>query len=218
MATEHLYIIYALVDPRDESVRYIGITDNMPMRFKEHLREAGSITAKGGWLAEMQRYGIRPAVRILEEIQIEKTQRYIVEERERYWIRAFEQSGTSLTNIRDTLLDTRKPFKRERSDSSSFPPIESGSSPPIRSGNPLPIRSGRRGGLKAAYTLDELRERAGLHINELAVSAGISVTTLRRMIQGKAVSYGLISRVLRVLSRRLGYDLTPEKVRGLRGF
>jgi len=44
---ECLYIIYALVDSRDESVRYIGITDNMPMRFKAHLREAGSITAKG---------------------------------------------------------------------------------------------------------------------------------------------------------------------------
>ena len=118
---ERLYIIYALVDPRDESVCYIGITDNMPMRFKQHLREAGSITAKGMWLAELQRYGLRPAVRILEEIQIEKTQRYIVEERERYWIQAFEQSGVSLTNIQDTLLDTRKPFKRERMDSYGFP-------------------------------------------------------------------------------------------------
>ena len=44
---ERLYIIYAPVDPRDESVRYIGITDNIPMRFKQHLREAGSITSKG---------------------------------------------------------------------------------------------------------------------------------------------------------------------------
>ena len=207
---ERLYIIYALVDPRDESVRYIGITDNMPMRFKQHLREAGSITAKGMWLAELQRYGLRPAVRILEEIQIEKTQRYVVEERERYWIQAFEQSGASLTNIQDTLLDTRKPFKRERMDSYGFPPIQSGSPPPIH--------SDRRGRLKSAYTLDELRERAGLHIDELADLAGISVSTLRRMIQGKAVSYDLISRVLRVLSQRLGYDIIPNKVRGLRGF
>jgi predicted GIY-YIG superfamily endonuclease len=210
MAKERLYIIYALVDPRDESMRYIGITDNMPMRFKQHLREAGSITAKGMWLAELQRYGLRPAVRILEEIQIEKTQRYLVEERERYWIQALEQSGVSLTNIQDTLLDTRKPFKRERMDSYGFPPIQSGSPPPIQ--------SGRRSGVKAVYTLDELRERAGLRINELADLAGISVTTLRRMIQGKAVSYALISRVLRVLSQRLGYDIIPNKVPGLKGF
>ena len=66
---ERLYIIYAPVDPRDESVRYIGITDNIPMRFKQHLREAGSITSKGVWLAELQRYGLQPDVRILEEIQ-----------------------------------------------------------------------------------------------------------------------------------------------------
>src|SRR5215472_12997401 len=99
---ERLYIIYALIDPRDESVRYIGITDNMPMRFKAHVREAGSITAKGTWLAELRRYGLQPTVRILEEMRLEKTQRCLVEERERYWIRAFEQSGASLTNIRDT--------------------------------------------------------------------------------------------------------------------
>ena len=198
------------MDPRDESVRYIGLTDNIPMRFKEHLREAGSITAKGMWLAELQRYGLQPAVRILEEIQIEKTQRYTAEERERYWIQAFERSGVSLTNIQDTLLDTRKPFKRERMDSYGFPPIQSGSPPPIQ--------SGRHSGVKAVYTLDELRERTGLRINELADLAGISVATLRRMIQGKAVSYDLISRVLRVLSRRLGYAIIPNKVRGLKGF
>lgn len=209
---ERLYVIYALVDPRDESVRYIGITDNMPMRFKHHLREAGPITAKGMWLAELQRYGLRPTVRILEEIQIEKTQRSIVEERERYWIRAFEQSGVSLTNIQDTLQDTRKPFKRVRQDSYSFPPIRSPSE------SPPPIKPSRRGELRAVYTLDELRERAGLQLNELADLAGISVTTLRRMILGKAVSYDLISRVLRVLSQRLGYHITPDKVRGLLGF
>jgi len=180
------------------------------MRFKAHVREAGSITAKGTWLAELRRYGLQPTVRILEEMRLEKTQRCLVEERERYWIRAFEQSGASLTNIQDTPLDTRKPFKRIHMDSYDFPPT--------RSGSPPSIKSGRHGGSKAAYTLDELRERAGLHINELADLAGVSVATLRGMMRGEAVSYDLIPRVLRVLSQRLGYDIIPNKVRGLRGF
>jgi len=104
------YVIYALIDPRDEAVRYVGISDNMPVRFMHHLREAGSRTAKGTWLAELHRYGLQPTIRILEEIQVEKTQRYIAEERETYWIHTFEQSGTFLTNIRDTLSDPEQSF------------------------------------------------------------------------------------------------------------
>src|SRR5260221_10769422 len=83
MMKERIYVIYALVDPRDESVRYIGITDNMPTRFIHHLRETGSRTAKGTWLAELRRYGLQPTIKILEEMRVKQTQRYLVEERER---------------------------------------------------------------------------------------------------------------------------------------
>ena len=114
---ERNYVIYALVDPRDESVRYIGITDNMPTRFMHHLRETGSRTAKGTWLAELRCYGLQPTIKILEEMRVKETQRYLVEERERYWIRAFEQSGASLTNVRDTLADPRTLSNRYREKS-----------------------------------------------------------------------------------------------------
>lgn len=198
---ERFYVIYALVDPRDESVRYVGISDNMPRRFMLHLRETGSRTAKGTWLAELQRCGLQPTIKILEEMQVEKTQRYLVEERERHWIRAFEQSGASLTNVRDTPLDPRtnwepgKYYDRRHSASLLRGLDNAG-------GNP---------------TLDQLRIRAGLRVNELADLAGISIGTLGRMLNGEAVSNDSIFRVLRALSQRLGYDILPNKVRGLRG-
>src|SRR5437016_6189530 len=93
------YYIYALIDPRDDSVRYVGITDNIFNRLLTHLKEAGSRTAKGVWLADLQHLDLQPAVGILEKVKVKKDQRHIAEERERHWIQHFEQSGASLFNI-----------------------------------------------------------------------------------------------------------------------
>ncbi len=65
-------------------------------------------------------------------------------------------------------------------------------------------------------TLDQLRKRAGLRVNELANLADISESTLRKMIRGEAVSEVLIYKVLRVLSDRLGREITPDNVSGLK--
>lgn len=192
---ERIYVIYALIDPRDESVRYVGITDNMSTRFMHHLRDAGSRTAKGTWLAELRRYGLQPSLKILEEMQVEKTQRHLVEERERHWIRAFERAGASLTNIRDTLSDPRtnwEPGKYydRRHSASLFRGLDNA------------------GG---DSTLDQLRIRAGLRVNELADLAEVSESSLRKMIRGDGVSDVLVYKVLRVLSERLGRNITPQR-------
>ncbi len=65
-------------------------------------------------------------------------------------------------------------------------------------------------------TLDRLRKRAGLRVKELADAAAISESSLRKMIRGNAVSEELIYKVLRVLSERLGRDLTLNDVEGLK--
>lgn len=198
---ESIYVIYALIDPRDESVRYVGISDNMSTRFMQHLRESGSRTAKGTWLGELRRYGLQPTVKILEEMQLEKTQRYIAEERERHWIRVFEQSGAFLTNIRDTLSDSRKSSNRERGKiydrkilANSLRGLDSS---------------------KGVPTLEQLRIRAGLRVNELADLADVSESSLRKMIRGEGMSGVLVYKVLRVLSERLGRDITLNDIRGL---
>ena len=61
-------------------------------------------------------------------------------------------------------------------------------------------------------TLDQLRIRAGLRVNELA---DVSEPSLRKMIRGEGVSGVLVYKVLRVLSERLGRDISPNDVRGL---
>jgi len=65
-------------------------------------------------------------------------------------------------------------------------------------------------------TLDQLRKRAGLRVKELADRADISESSLRKMIRGEAVSEELIYKVLRVLSERLGRELTLNDVEGLK--
>jgi predicted GIY-YIG superfamily endonuclease len=196
---EIIYVIYSLIDPRDESVRYVGISDNMPTRFMHHLRETGSRTAKGMWLAELKSYGLQPTIKILEEMQARKTQRYLVEEREKHWIRVFEQSGASLTNIRDTLSDPRKPSNRERGNS-----------------HDRKILEGFLGDSRGAPPLDQLRKRAGLRVNELADLADISESSLRKMIRGEGVSEFMVYRVLRVLSDRLGREIARSDVKGIK--
>ncbi len=64
-------------------------------------------------------------------------------------------------------------------------------------------------------TLDQLRKRAGLRVNELADLANVSESSLRKMIRGEGVSEVLVYRVLRVLSDRLGRDISPGDVKGL---
>ncbi len=64
-------------------------------------------------------------------------------------------------------------------------------------------------------TLDQLRIRAGLRVNELADLADVSESTLRKMIRGDAVSSVLVYKVLRILSERLGREITINDVSGL---
>ena len=62
-------IVYALVDPRDETTRYIGITSNASRRRSQHLEESRPI---GGmhyqhWQAELRFLGLKPGWKVLEK-------------------------------------------------------------------------------------------------------------------------------------------------------
>lgn len=64
-------------------------------------------------------------------------------------------------------------------------------------------------------TLEQLRKRAGLQVKELAELADISETSYRKMVRGEPVGEALIYKVLRVLSERLGREITAKEVEGL---
>jgi len=60
--------IYALRDPRDWAIRYIGKTENVVQRVRLHMAEArkGGTTHKSRWLRLLMRQGLKPLVGILE--------------------------------------------------------------------------------------------------------------------------------------------------------
>jgi hypothetical protein len=63
------FYVYALVDPRDDKPRYVGITLNPERRLKAHLgkgKQAGRRRVE--WLALLSSLGLRPALRILAEV------------------------------------------------------------------------------------------------------------------------------------------------------
>lgn len=55
--------IYALVDPRDGQVRYVGQCKNLKTRYAGHLREPLPTVA---WVAELKGAAVVPEIRILE--------------------------------------------------------------------------------------------------------------------------------------------------------
>ena len=59
--------IYALVDPRDDSVRYVGRSVKPKARLQQHLSDKTTNLEKIAWLDDLKTIGLKPALRILEE-------------------------------------------------------------------------------------------------------------------------------------------------------
>jgi hypothetical protein len=61
--------IYGLVDPRDETVRYVGRTQDLVGRQKWHLLANRRRNAKhAAWIAELARIGVVPRMDVLEVV------------------------------------------------------------------------------------------------------------------------------------------------------
>ncbi len=60
--------IYLLIDPRYNNVRYIGQTNNISRRFREHLLEAksGKNTHKNNWIMSLIKNNLKPEIEIIE--------------------------------------------------------------------------------------------------------------------------------------------------------
>lgn len=60
------YTVYALVDPLDGVIRYIGITNNLPRRICEHLSLRGSNLLLKAWIAALAVKGYIPVVKVMD--------------------------------------------------------------------------------------------------------------------------------------------------------
>jgi predicted GIY-YIG superfamily endonuclease len=88
---------YSLIDPRDNAVRYIGITKNVAKRVQQHIGASKhEKNHKANWLKQLAREDLTPEVRIFNECRtLEEAQHW-----ERFWIAAGRKVyHWSLTNL-----------------------------------------------------------------------------------------------------------------------
>lgn len=89
------HFVYELVDPRDDSIFYVGITIDLYQRFRQHMRCDGTNALKDRRISEILTSGHLPIMRTKESVStsIEAS------EREVYWIRSYLSQGIALVNI-----------------------------------------------------------------------------------------------------------------------
>lgn len=94
-------VVYALVDPRNNEVRYIGITNNLLHRFNEHMRLNGRNERKNAWLKELLNTHMLPIMHTLEVVDVYSEAR----KREVAWIQGYQENGADLLND-ESISDT----------------------------------------------------------------------------------------------------------------
>lgn len=87
--------IYALLDPRDNAVRYVGKTKMaLEYRLASHISSCQRANNhRTNWLRKLLRLGLRPIIQLLEVVLEEEWQ-----DAERRWISQFRDAGARLTN------------------------------------------------------------------------------------------------------------------------
>lgn len=90
-----MYTVYVLIDPRDGTVRYVGITNQTTnRRLDQHLKRTDGNNEKSGWIDELILAGLKPRIKAIEEVLTLKE----ANERETYWIQHYLARNTPITN------------------------------------------------------------------------------------------------------------------------
>ena len=100
------YFVYALVDPRTDVVFYIGITNSINERLKQHINYKDSNTEKRAWIQRLKEKNLVPSMKVLDMVK----NRMAAVECEEYWIYYYLGQGVQLTNRQLYLI---KHIKRE---------------------------------------------------------------------------------------------------------
>jgi hypothetical protein len=86
--------IYALVDPRDNHVRYVGKANKPEDRYKNHFNSSrDKNTHKRNWISSVRKDGFRPELLILDEVSIDNWQYW-----ESFYISLYKTFGFNLVN------------------------------------------------------------------------------------------------------------------------
>lgn len=90
------FYIYGLFDPKENELRYIGITKNPKRRLGRHLMPSKlkSPTYKNNWIKYLLSQNLKPVLQIFEEFSLEKE----AFDSEIFYITYFKWLGCNLTN------------------------------------------------------------------------------------------------------------------------
>ena len=105
--------IYALHDPRNNLIRYVGKSDTPYERLKyRHLRkqELDADTHKSRWIKQLLKINLKPTLSIIEKVPKDNWS-----EREIYWIKYYRDKGVKLTNEDNGGKGRDKGFKHKKS-------------------------------------------------------------------------------------------------------
>jgi DNA-binding XRE family transcriptional regulator len=187
-----MWSVYALIDPRDNTIRYIGITTNTAVRLDQHLGDAGKKSEKGKWLTELKQSSLSPMLRVLETINTTGDTRAIARDRERYWIQTFLQSGAHLVNDFGVIR--------------AYP--QYGRSQSVQSlERPKRLRT-----CTVNQQLKQHRLDASLSRAELARRAGVDVGTVTRAEESQPVQKANAAAIAHVISQALGQHLGVQEL------
>lgn len=84
--------IYALIDPTDGSVGYVGKSKDIAQRYAQHIDGIGN-DRKSAWIAELASQGMNPQLKLIERCRIE-----LLDSREDYWLSFYLDSGEAIYN------------------------------------------------------------------------------------------------------------------------
>lgn len=87
--------IYILSDPITKEIRYVGKTNNLKLRYRNHI-SVKSKTHTSSWIISLKSKGLRPIMDVIEYTTLDEW-----EEAEKYWIKYYRDNGYNLTNHTD---------------------------------------------------------------------------------------------------------------------
>lgn len=110
-------LVYALVDPRDHSIFYVGLTRDLEARKRMHF--AGGHSVSGEKIKVIRRNGLVPLVVVLEADIAEARLRSA----EAFWIEIFRQRGAPLLNVPSDSGERRRLWDSARSEGFGAPKL-----------------------------------------------------------------------------------------------
>lgn len=164
------YQIYALIDPRDNSVRYVGFSRDARLRLKGHLNGSAENGQEARWILKLHEQGLTPILHVLETIEAGEDALTIACERELYWIHEMDRLGHPLLNMSGLSQSYVPPsvtvYKRKRTWIPAVRPISRRTVDTDRL-NSKPVISGKSHTLEEVYTVREIAQN--LKVSERTV-------------------------------------------------